>query len=222
MREEILLSGMVVSCAPAGEYDKRLTLLTKERGKITAFARGARKPTSPLLGISAPFVFAIFHLTEGRSAYSLRDAELIAYFQNLRENISSVCYASYFSEFAAYYAKENLTDTAVLNLLYKTFQALEKKQIANELIRAIYELKLMVINGEYSITPATAVGSAAAYAWEYTIQTGIDRLYTFNLSEKAQKEFKAAVGHLREQVVDREFHSLEILHQLERKFCEKT
>ena len=44
MREQVVPTGMVIKSAPAGEYDRRLVILTCERGKITAFARGAKDP----------------------------------------------------------------------------------------------------------------------------------------------------------------------------------
>ena len=48
MREAVTLNGMVLLSAPSGEFDRRLVLLTTGRGKITAFAHGARRPGNPL------------------------------------------------------------------------------------------------------------------------------------------------------------------------------
>ena len=54
MIETVTVIGMVISYMAISEYDKRLVLLTKEFGKITAFARGARKTTSQFLAGSQP------------------------------------------------------------------------------------------------------------------------------------------------------------------------
>ena len=139
---------MVLSTAPVGEYDRRVVILTKEQGKISAFARGARRPNSPLVGAVNPFSFGEFTLYQGRTSYTIQSASISNYFAELREDVVGAYYGFYFMEFAAYYTRENNDEREMLKLLYQTLRALINPHIPDLLIRYIFELKALCINGQ--------------------------------------------------------------------------
>ena len=148
MSEKIRMQGMVLSAMPIGEYDKRVTILTTAYGKVGAFARGAKRPGSSLMAATEPFVFGDFEMIEGRSSYTMVSARISEYFEPLRTDVTAACYGAYFLELAAYYGRENDDDLEMLKLLYQTIRVLSRKALSFKLIRCVYELRVMTINGE--------------------------------------------------------------------------
>ena len=140
---------MVLSATPIGEYDKRVVLLTRERGKITAFARGARRPGNHLMAPASPFAFGEFSVFKGKNSYSLSKADIKEYFRDLSLDYEKTCFGFYFLEVCEYFGLEGQDETNLITLLYITLKAIEKNVVDRWLIKAIFEFKCLYLNGTY-------------------------------------------------------------------------
>ena len=95
MNEDLLdLTAMVLESSPVGEYDRRVVLLTRERGRISCFAPGARRQGSSIMAACLPFCFGNYKLRQGRSSNRLVEANIRTFFNKLREDMEATCYAS--------------------------------------------------------------------------------------------------------------------------------
>lgn len=147
MGQEITVTGIILSSGPVRDYDKRIVMLTKERGRISIFATGARKVNSPLHGMCEPFSFGQFTLYEGRNSYSLQGGKVENYFHKLKQDLELIYYGSYFCEFASYLTRENNDEILIMKLLYQSLRALELGTIPVSLIRSIFEIKILAFHG---------------------------------------------------------------------------
>ena len=214
MSDLITLTGMVLSAMPIGEFDKRVVLLTRERGQIAAFAKGARRPNSHLLGASRPMAFGTFALYEGRNSYNIKSAEITAYFDELTKDLEDISYSSYFLEVAAAYTVEGMDGTPMMKLLYQSLRALTKPSIPKLLVRYIYELRTMVVNGVYSLEPPMEVSESTAYTIYYVGTAPMEKLYTFTVSDQVLEELGHCLAISRQRYLEGQFTSLDILKTL--------
>lgn len=215
MKDFITVTGMVLKAAPAGEYDRRLVILTKERGKITAFARGARRQNSRLMAGTSPFSFGSFKLYEGRSAYNLMEADISNYFASLREDFEGAYLGMYFMEYADYYAQENNDESELLKLLYQSFRAITSPAFDNRLVRYIFEIRALSVNGEFPGVPEGAdISDGCAHALAHIVSAPIERLYTFCVTEEILRELSALADGYRRRFIDRPFQSVKLLDSL--------
>ena len=215
MQEFLKVTGMVIAVFPQGEYDRRIVLLTRECGKITAFVKGARRQGSRFLGTTDIFAYGTFDLYVGKSSYNVQNVEIQNYFEYLRADLSGAYYGMYFLELADYYAVENNDESLLILLIYRALQGIKSEKLSNSFVRYIYELKLFSIEGE--LIPIDKLGSFSKQAYaviEHINESSIEKLFNFSVPDAVLEEIKTISEMERRRLIDRKMQSLEILEAM--------
>lgn len=215
MQDFLQVTGIVLKSIPVGEYDRAVTILTTGKGKISAFARNARKQNNRFMAAVSPFCFGKFKLYAGRNSYTMAEAEISNYFEELRGDLEGACYGMYFLEVADFYTRENNDEAEMLKLLYQSLRALLHKNLDNRLVRAVYECKAMAVNGEFPGAPGDGkLSKSAAYTLEFIASTPVEKLYTFTVAQSVLAELQDVAEKYRERIWGHHFKSLEMLESL--------
>ena len=244
MVDKISVRGMVISQSPIGEYDKRIVLLTDSVGRISAFARGARRQGSAFMGKTEVFSFGTFTLYPGRNSYTLTGAEVENYFTGIREDLELSVYGMYFLEFAAYYTREGQDETETLKLLYASLLALQKRKMDPALTRRVFELKLLTINGEApEVSACVSCGQengemyfshrqrgilcagcrrdgdlrllkSAQYTMAFIESSPVERLFSFKVSAEVMQQLSRIMDEYLSRYLDRKLNSAKMIDLL--------
>lgn len=215
MQEFVQVMGMIIKHSPVKEYDKCVTILTRERGKITAFANGARRPGSRLAAATNLFAFGTFKLYEGRSSYTVTEAEITNYFEELMTDYVGAYYGMYFTEIAEFCTRENNDEREMLKLLYQSLKALGAPGLPRPLVKCVFELKAIAVNGEFPGVPEDRkLQESTVYALRYIAASPVEKLYTFTVTDAVLAELSQVARDYGKRFLNHEFKSLEILKTL--------
>ena len=200
----------------SGDSDKYIIIFAKDIGKVSVFAKGARKLKSKFLAGTALFTYGDFIVKESRGKYYLDSVDIIENFYGLRNDIFTLAYGTYFLEIIDKSVPNGISENLLLLLLLKSLQKLVKTE-NKELISSTFVLKLISFLGFFPSlkncvycgkqdtkyicaegllcekclkkeVPFVKISSPTIEAMIYIEMTSIDSVFNYNLTSKYLKE----------------------------------
>jgi DNA repair protein RecO (recombination protein O) len=136
--EHLKLSAIVLRVVDYGESDRVVTLLSRERGKVSAFARGARASRRRFGGALEPFTLLVAEV-RARSGSDLLGLESVAVergFGGIRADLARIACAGYAAELTRELVRDHEPHEALFELLATYLGLLEAAPARPSALRA--------------------------------------------------------------------------------------
>lgn len=141
------VDALVLRAVDYRESDKILTVLTREKGRLTVKAAGSRRKGSRLASCTQPYCYSEMVLFEKDGRYSLNEGSIKAQFYGLCADIEKAALAGYFASVLMAEPEETPGGEDVLRLVLNSFYALENNLCPQAVIKAAFELRYMAMCG---------------------------------------------------------------------------
>ena len=163
--------GLVLSRINYGESDRILTVLTKDFGKITLIAKGARKEKSRLSGGIELFSLSEISFVEGRGGMgTLVGVKLIKQYSNFFNDLAKIEFGYSCLKLINKYTTEE-TDPEYFHIIIQLFQALDDTKLTLSAISVWWVLQLSNITGHAINIISTVDGTDFSNEGSYSFET---------------------------------------------------
>lgn len=143
----IKINGIVIAENNMGDYDKMLTVLTPNFGKISCVAKGARRPQSALLAGTQLFCFGEYMMYKGTNTYHINSCETIEIFYNIRTDLDKLKYAIHINKIIQDITEENENCYRILQLYLNTLYTISETDKNLNLVISVFKMRLLSILG---------------------------------------------------------------------------
>ncbi|MDR2183901.1 MAG: DNA repair protein RecO [Clostridiales bacterium] len=217
--------GVVLREYEAGETDKKLVLLTRAHGKMTVFARGARRTGSKLA--TGLFSYNEFVIFEGTGFYSLNAAQPVHVFDGIAEDYDKFCFACCFLEMVDKMVLTGMDSAEILNVLLYALAELTRARHAPATVFAVFAVKLLQTEG-FAPLIGSAEGNAivqtgesaltlsalAARSLTYILEANAKEMFAFRASPDVTEQLYRAARLFVAENLDARLKSLEMIGDL--------
>lgn len=236
--------GIVLREVSYRDSDKLLTVLTRDYGRITVSARGAKR-SARLQAACQLLTYSDFTLFEKDGRLTVTEASAREFFPELRGDLERLSLGFYLAQVAEVLSPEDDPFSPLLPLLLNCLYALSKLELPQNVVKAAFELRALCASGfEPDLSGCAGCGKenatffnishgclqcadckepegirmplsgASLAALRYIASADSKRLFSFRLSEAAARELADAAESYLLTRLERGFSTLDYYKSL--------
>ena len=132
--------------SPVAEADLIVTLFTRDRGKLRAVAKGARRTSSKLLGHLEPLTQVRLSLAQGRNLDYITQAQVIESFADLKQDLGAITKGLYLAELVDGFGSEDSSNQPLYQLAVEILKSIGQDPESEWPLR-FFEVHLLRLSG---------------------------------------------------------------------------
>lgn len=172
-RPEFKDEGIVLRTYKLGESDKILRIMTRGHGKRSAVAKGVRKTSSRFGARLEPLTHTKLFMHKGRGLDTVKQAEIVNSFQEVRDDLDLFVTASAMAELVDSMTEEGQPNEALFDLLLLGLQLIREQPEHSKLDLAMFQFKVMAEAGlEPMVVGCVTCGAADCAGAAFSLALG--------------------------------------------------
>ncbi|MEE8398513.1 MAG: DNA repair protein RecO [Desulfobacterales bacterium] len=131
-----------------GDYDLILSLITLNRGKVSAIAKSAKKSTKRFAGILEPFSILDVVCTIGKGRLPvLQEAVLKHPFSVIRSDMTKAAYASYWAELINEWLEDSQRQADIYHLFHYSLAGIDTDLAPEAALSILFQMRFAALSG---------------------------------------------------------------------------
>ena len=135
-------TAVVLRYRPLGETDRLINFYTKSLGRVTAVAKGVRRPGSRFGGTLEPLNLVQLSLARGRNLDNVNECVTINSFEGVKADLTTIAQGIYLAELVDAFSDDWAANVDLFSLLVDSLNHMNLHKGMDLFIR-IFELKLL-------------------------------------------------------------------------------
>ena len=143
-----IVNAIVLRSVAYRDFDRMLTLFSREEGAVSACARGAHKPNSPLSAAATQFCTGEYVLEERNGRYNVKSCMLDGAFYPLREEPRALSYAAALTQVCEEIVQAGDPNEELYDMLLRalTYLSFDREHDATNIVFPFF-MRAMVLSG---------------------------------------------------------------------------
>ncbi len=150
MKKNYVTEAINLKNYPLNDNDSIVVMFSKNKGLISAVAKGVKRPKSKLGARIQMFIANKLLLSEGRNLDTIGEAQSLNTFSKIRSNLDKLSYSMYLAEcinnFCSNQYNKDENSEEIYDLIYSAYEKMAQANSKEEILLCVLKFQIKLLN----------------------------------------------------------------------------